>query len=96
MKEMRGSVEGRCYFWRFSLPLRPRGLLNVKWTVVRKDFSNMKNDNNLYYWEACSVSSPRKLRKKVVGCLPPNGILKFNVDDATGGKPGPAGVGGVF
>lgn len=68
----------------------------AKWTVARKDFSNMKNDNMLYYWEACSVSSPMKLRKKVVGCLPPYGILKFNADGATGCKPGPAGVGGVF
>ena len=36
-----------------------------------------------------------KKRKKVTWSPPLSGCLKFNVDEAACGKPGPAGIGGV-
>ena len=39
---------------------------------------------------------PIKVRKSILWSPPPIGWLKFNVDGATRGKPGPTGIGGVL
>ena len=39
---------------------------------------------------------PIKVKKSILWSPPPIGSFKFNVDGPTRGKPGPAGIGGVF
>lgn len=47
-------------------------------------------------WDACMKCGPSKVRKSVSWVPPLPGSLKFNVDGAARGKPGPAGIGGVL
>lgn len=41
-------------------------------------------------------SGSTMVRRTVSWYPPPHGVLKLNVDGATRGKPGPAGIGGVL
>ena len=56
----------------------------------------MSLDCILQNWKACMSCGPSKDRKVVGWCPPPSGWIKFNVDGAAKGKPGPAGIGGVL
>lgn len=47
-------------------------------------------------WEACIKCGPIKGRRIAQWSPPPLSVLKFNVDEATRGKPGPTGIGGVL
>ena len=67
-----------------------------KWALIRKEFSNFSLNDIIYNWEACMVCSVPRIMKVEVWCPPARGLLKFNVDGAARGKPGPAGVGGVL
>lgn len=65
------------------------------WACARKEFSNVNMDDILY-WGACLLMGEAKKRKKVTWHPPPSSCLKFNVDRAACGKPGPASIGGVL
>ena len=47
-------------------------------------------------WRGCLKMGGFKKKMKVCWCLPPFGVLKFNVDGAAKGKPGLAGIWGVL
>ena len=68
----------------------------AKWASFKKEFDASKVFGVLHNWEASLYCGVKKV-KKVVLWAPPNvGVLKFNVDGAAKGKPGPAGIGGVL
>ena len=68
----------------------------AKQAGVRKECLDLKIENVWENWDACLKM--RAFNKKINICWypPPIGILKFNVDGATWGKSGLAGVGGVL
>ena len=68
----------------------------ANWALVRKEFSNFNLNDILFSWEACMGSGSTTVRRTVSWSPPPHGVLKFNVDGATRGKPGPMGIGGVL
>ena len=68
----------------------------ARWALARKKFSNLNMNDLLSNWGACMVCCPLKERRSVFWSPPPNGVLKFNVDGASRGKPGPTGIGGVL
>ena len=53
-------------------------------------------DNNLSNWEACLGSGCVKKKHLVTWSPPSPNVLKFNVDGAARGKPGPANIGGIL
>lgn len=69
---------------------------SARWALLKKEFVNLSLDHIIHNWEACMSCGPCKLRKRVSWCPPPDGILKFNVDGVTRGKPKLAGIGGVL
>ena len=68
----------------------------AKWAMVRKEFSTFSINNIFVNWEACMVCGLPKVRRSTLCSPPPLSVLKFNVDGATRGKPGPTGIGGVL
>ena len=58
--------------------------------------SDLKVENIMQNWRACLLMRNLKKSKKVSWSSPPMRFLKFNVDGAARGKPGPAGIGGVL
>eukprot|EP00268_Persea_americana_P068029 TRINITY_DN9427_c0_g3_i1.p1 TRINITY_DN9427_c0_g3~~TRINITY_DN9427_c0_g3_i1.p1 ORF type:complete len:256 (+),score=22.30 TRINITY_DN9427_c0_g3_i1:1157-1924(+) len=66
------------------------------WALIRKEFSNFSIDDITVNWEACMGCGPSKMRIYVHWSPSPIGMLKFNVDGAARGKPGPASIGGVL
>ncbi|XXG72211.1 hypothetical protein AAC387_Pa07g1359 [Persea americana] len=68
----------------------------VEWALVRKEFSNFSLNDILLNWEACMGCGFSKVRRSIPWSPPPIGVLKFNVDGASSGKPGPACIGGVL
>ena len=47
-------------------------------------------------WGACLKMGAMEKKSILSWCSPPCGVLKFNVDGVTNGKPGLAGIGGVL
>jgi hypothetical protein len=68
----------------------------AKWAMVRKEFSSFSINDIYVNWKACMVCGLPKVRRSTLCSPPPLGVLKFNVDGATKGKSGPAGIGGVL
>lgn len=67
----------------------------AQWVLIRKGFENFSLDFIVHNWEAYMRYGPIKIRQTAKLC-PPFGILKFNVDGAARGNPGPAGIGGAL
>lgn len=68
----------------------------AKWVSSKKEFEKLWVDEVLFNWKVSLYSAASKVRKMDF-CVPPSqGVLKFNVDGATRGKPDPAGIGGVL
>ena len=67
-----------------------------KWTMESKEFKFHNINNILVNWEACMVCGSSRSISLARWCLPLEGVLKFNVDGASRGKLGPAGIGGVL
>lgn len=63
--------------------------------VMYGEFDSLRVDGILHNWET-SLHCMLWNDSIVVSWSPPFGDLKFNVDGAAKGKPGPAGVGGVL
>eukprot|EP00268_Persea_americana_P009152 TRINITY_DN13625_c0_g1_i4.p1 TRINITY_DN13625_c0_g1~~TRINITY_DN13625_c0_g1_i4.p1 ORF type:complete len:159 (-),score=28.79 TRINITY_DN13625_c0_g1_i4:37-513(-) len=63
---------------------------------ARKEFADIKIDNIMHCWGRCLKMGGFKEKMKVCRCLPPYGVLKFNVDGAAKGKPGLTGIEGVL
>ena len=61
-----------------------------------KSFKNFNFDSILSNWQACMIGGFLKVRNHEQWSPPPVGTLKFNVDRAAKGKPGPIGIGGVL
>lgn len=55
-------------------------------------FSNFSMNDFLSNWEACMGCGSSKERGMVALCIPMMGMLKFNVDGSTRGKPRLAGI----
>ena len=68
----------------------------AKWALVQKDFRYFKASDLFHNWQACMGWGAPNVKKSIFWIPPPTGILKFNVDGATRGKLGPAGIGGVL
>lgn len=54
----------------------------AKWSLIRKEFSNVNLDNILFNWEASMRYSWIKERRLVHWSFLSMGVLKFNVDGA--------------
>lgn len=67
----------------------------AKWIVYKKEFKEIQV-HNLYKRDACMKSRLFKVKNSVSWSPPPNGFLKFDVDGAARGKPGPACISGVL
>ena len=67
-----------------------------KWVLVRKEFSNFTFNDIISSWGACMGCGSFKERRTIHWYPPPLGVFKFNVDDASRGKPGQAGIGGLL
>ena len=50
----------------------------------------------MHNWSALLVCGPSRDKRSVVWFSPLDDVLKFNVDGAARGKPGPAYIGGVL
>ena len=68
----------------------------ANWACARKVFADIKIDSIMHSWGECLKMGGFKKKMKVCWCLPPFGVLKFNVDAAAKGKLGLAGIGGVL
>ena len=68
----------------------------AKWALIRKEFSNFSLNDILLNWKAWMGCRPSKVRRVVLWSPPSPGVFKFNVDGATRGKQGLAGIGGVL
>lgn len=68
----------------------------AKWALIRKEFSDFALNDIMVNWETCMKCGPVKGRRVAQWSPPPLGVLKFNVDRATRGKPGLTGIGGVL
>ena len=68
----------------------------AKWALVRKEYSEFSTNDIFVNWKACMVCGPLKVKRSTLWSSPPLGVLTFNVDGATRGKPGPTGIGGVL
>lgn len=52
----------------------------AKWSLAKKEFTNIKLNDILYNWIACMVCSLKKARNLIAFFYPPMGVLKFDVD----------------
>eukprot|EP00268_Persea_americana_P062605 TRINITY_DN8040_c1_g2_i6.p1 TRINITY_DN8040_c1_g2~~TRINITY_DN8040_c1_g2_i6.p1 ORF type:complete len:254 (+),score=31.35 TRINITY_DN8040_c1_g2_i6:132-893(+) len=68
----------------------------AKWASIKKELEHLTLDNILSNWEACLGSGCVKKKHLVTWSPPSPNVLKFNVDGAARGKPGPAGIGGIL
>ena len=64
--------------------------------MIKKEFFKFTFDDILSNWEACMGCCPRKERRPIPWSPPPYRVSKFNVDGASRGNPGPAGITGVI
>ena len=64
----------------------------AKWALIRKECSNFSLNDFLLNWEVCMGCRPSEVRRVVLWSPPSHGVFKFNVDGATRGKPGLAGI----
>lgn len=55
-----------------------------------------RDSNEAEVWEACMTCGPTKNKRCISWSSPLCRVLKFNVDGATRGKPGEAGIGVVL
>lgn len=92
-KEMRGFFVTRplrCKIhWRWFCWKLGNGL-------GRKEFVSLNIDNIFFNWEVCMTYRSSKSIKLVKQCMPLEGVLNFNVDRVTRGKPGPTDIEGVL
>lgn len=65
----------------------------AKWVSIREEFENVMPRNIIHNLKACVSCGLSKERIVISSSPPPLGVLKFNVDEAARGKPGPAGIG---
>lgn len=65
------------------------------WLLSNKEFKGLKACDLLRSWEGFMGGLQRRYKKLVDWSPPQSGEMKFNVDGASRGKPGPAGIGGV-
>eukprot|EP00268_Persea_americana_P021089 TRINITY_DN21101_c0_g1_i1.p1 TRINITY_DN21101_c0_g1~~TRINITY_DN21101_c0_g1_i1.p1 ORF type:complete len:199 (+),score=31.91 TRINITY_DN21101_c0_g1_i1:157-753(+) len=73
-----------------------QSLLELQSGPLTKELSNFSMHGILSNWKACMVCGLTKERRSTFWSPPSMGMLKFNVDGAARGKPGPAGIGGVL
>lgn len=66
------------------------------WLCSNKEFKDLRVGDLYQAWDGCLKPNPWMRKRQVVWFPPPRGILKFNVDKAARGKPGPAGIRGVL
>lgn len=59
----------------------------AKSASLRKEFDSLGLDGLLRNWEATLSCGPHKVRKVLSWPSPASGVLKFNEDGATSGKP---------
>ena len=64
----------------------------AKWALIRKEFSEFSFDDILSNSGACMGCCSHEERRSVPWNPSPYGVLKFNVDGASRGKPGPEGI----
>lgn len=63
----------------------------------KQGFKDLRLGDLWLSWEGCMKSTIPVIRRTLVEWYPPTrGTLKFNVDGAFKGKPGPTGIGGVL
>lgn len=66
------------------------------WLLANPVFKGLKINDLYLSWKGC-MKDQRRIAKPVEKWVPPHqGTFKFNVDDASIGKPGSAGIGGVL
>lgn len=66
------------------------------WLCSNKEFKDIKASNLFQCWEGGMMSSSSSRKNNLDWAPPPSGTLKFNVDGASRGKSGLAGIGGVL
>lgn len=67
-----------------------------KWASFKSKFDSLSVEGVMHNWEASLSCGVNKVKKVVLWVPSIVGALKFNMDGATKGKPGPAGNGGVL